>query len=223
MRLLIVADDPLARAGLALMLSEQDGLVIVGQLANEADIVTELEAYRPDVILWDLGWEPTRALPTVRSGGMAIDEATDTVFEQLAELRENQWPLVVLVSDETQVTEVWASGVQAILMRQAEPAKLVLAFQATQQNLILLDPIFSDALLTPIPSTPATLIDDLTPRESEVLQLLAEGLTNKAIAHRLRVSDHTVKFHVNAIMSKLGAQSRTEAVVQASRLGLILL
>jgi DNA-binding NarL/FixJ family response regulator len=63
----------------------------------------------------------------------------------------------------------------------------------------------------------------LTPRELEVLQLLAEGLPNKTIARQLSISEHTVKFHLNAIMSKLGAQSRTEAVVRATRLGLIIL
>jgi DNA-binding NarL/FixJ family response regulator len=63
----------------------------------------------------------------------------------------------------------------------------------------------------------------LTPREQEVLQLLAEGLPNKTIADSLHISEHTVKFHVNAILSKLGAQSRTEAVVRATRLGLLLL
>jgi len=63
----------------------------------------------------------------------------------------------------------------------------------------------------------------LTPREQEVLQLLAEGLPNKAIASQLSISEHTVKFHVNAIMGKLGAQSRTEAVTRATRAGLILL
>ena len=63
----------------------------------------------------------------------------------------------------------------------------------------------------------------LTPREQEVLQLLAEGLPNKTIADRLYISEHTVKFHVNAILSKLGAQSRTEAVVRATRLGILLL
>jgi DNA-binding NarL/FixJ family response regulator len=63
----------------------------------------------------------------------------------------------------------------------------------------------------------------LTPREQEVIQLLAEGLPNKTIADRLHISEHTVKFHVNAILSKLGAQSRTEAVVRATRLGLLLL
>jgi DNA-binding NarL/FixJ family response regulator len=67
------------------------------------------------------------------------------------------------------------------------------------------------------------LPEPLTPREQEVLQLLAEGLPNKAIARQLEISDHTVKFHVNAIMGKLGAQSRTEAVVRATRLGLVLL
>ena len=67
------------------------------------------------------------------------------------------------------------------------------------------------------------LAEELTPRETEVLELMADGLTNKAIAQRLGISDHTVKFHVNAILGKLGAQSRTEAVVRATRLGLLFL
>ena len=66
-------------------------------------------------------------------------------------------------------------------------------------------------------------VTDLTPRELEVLALVADGLPNKAIAGRLGISDHTVKFHVNAILSKLGAQSRTEAVTRAMRMGLITL
>jgi two-component system nitrate/nitrite response regulator NarL len=70
---------------------------------------------------------------------------------------------------------------------------------------------------------PALLTEPLTPREHEVLQLVAEGLPNKTIADRLHISEHTVKFHINALMGKLGAQSRTEAVVRASRLGILLL
>ena len=83
--------------------------------------------------------------------------------------------------------------------------------------------------LVNIPSPPgrergaAPLVEDLTPRELEVLQLLAEGLSNKEIARRLGTSEHTVKFHVNAILGKLGAHSRTEAVTRAARLGLIIL
>ena len=70
---------------------------------------------------------------------------------------------------------------------------------------------------------PQPLIESLTPREVEVLKLLAEGLSNRAIAFGLGISEHTVKFHVNAIMGKLGAQSRTEAAVRATQLGLLLL
>ncbi len=73
------------------------------------------------------------------------------------------------------------------------------------------------------PSPPDAPAEALTPREREVLQLLAEGLANRAIAQRLAISEHTVKFHVNAILGKLNAQSRTEAVVRAARLGLLIL
>ena len=69
----------------------------------------------------------------------------------------------------------------------------------------------------------AALVEPLTPRELEVLRLMAEGLPNKTIAARLEISEHTVKFHVNTILGKLGVASRTEAVVRATRLGLILL
>ena len=69
----------------------------------------------------------------------------------------------------------------------------------------------------------ATPLEELTPRELQVLQRIAEGDSNKEIAHRLGISEHTVKFHVNSILAKLNAQSRTEAVVRATRLGLIFL
>jgi DNA-binding NarL/FixJ family response regulator len=94
---------------------------------------------------------------------------------------------------------------------------------AAAQGLVVLDPSLSNpALLARDPSSPS-LVEELTPRELQVLELLAEGLPNKVIARRLGISDHTVKFHVNAVLGKLGAQSRTEAVVRATRLGLILL
>ena len=84
--------------------------------------------------------------------------------------------------------------------------------------------VFSPALAGALRENAADVVPaavDLTPRESQVLGLLAEGLTNKAIAQRLSISDHTVKFHVNAILGKLNAQSRTDAVVRATRQGLI--
>ncbi len=89
----------------------------------------------------------------------------------------------------------------------------------------LLNPTAVNFISAPMaPGEPAGgLIEDLTPREREVLGLLAEGLSNRAIAGRLGISEHTAKFHVHIILGKLGTQSRTEAVVQAARLGLITL
>jgi two-component system nitrate/nitrite response regulator NarL len=95
--------------------------------------------------------------------------------------------------------------------------------RAAAGGLIVLDPALAGAVLSARETSPDRLVEELTPRELEVLQLLAEGLPNKAIGLRLEISEHTVKFHVNAILGKLGAQSRTEAVVRASRLGLIIL
>jgi two-component system, NarL family, nitrate/nitrite response regulator NarL len=87
----------------------------------------------------------------------------------------------------------------------------------------VLDPALAGALVAARTELPALPVEALTPREVDVLRLLGEGLPNKAIARRLGISEHTVKFHVNAILGKLGASSRTEAVVRATRLGLILL
>ena len=92
------------------------------------------------------------------------------------------------------------------------------ALHALGRGLVVLDASFvGDLLLSAQPETTGERpVEDLTPRELEVVQLLAEGLPNKAIAKRLGVSDHTIKFHVNAILGKLGAQSRTEAVVPSA-------
>lgn len=98
------------------------------------------------------------------------------------------------------------------------------SLEAVAQGLVVLDSGLATALFSASLPTLATLpLETITPREREVLQLLAEGLPNKAIAQRLGISEHTVKYHVNALLGKLDAQSRTEAVVRATRLGLILL
>jgi DNA-binding NarL/FixJ family response regulator len=93
-------------------------------------------------------------------------------------------------------------------------------------NIAVIEPDFVAALIgevEPPGDAGQPLVEPLTPRELEVLRLMAEGLPNKGIAQRLEISEHTVKFHVNAILGKLGVESRTEAVVRATRLGLILL
>lgn len=204
-RVLVVAGDPLARAGLAALLAEHPECVVAGQTSDGADLDAAVEAHRPDVIVWDLGWEPASAL------------------ERLADFEPEAPPVVALLPAEAPAGDAWTAGARGLLLRDAGADVLVSALVAVARGLVALDPELAAALVPAVhlPETP--LAEELTPRESEVLQLLAEGLSNKAIAHRLDVTEHTVKFHVNAILGKLGAQSRTEAVVRATRLGLIIL
>jgi DNA-binding NarL/FixJ family response regulator len=206
-RVLVVADDPLARAGLAALLSEQPECIVTGQVSGDAGLVAALDVYLPDVLVWDLGWDPSPAL------------------ERLVDLDDAQYPIVALLPDDAPTLDAWIAGVRGLLLRDAGVERLVAGLVAVAQGLTVLDPILATDLL-PVDEQPPDLpplIEELTPREMEVLQLLAEGLPNKSIARHLNISEHTVKFHVNGVMGKLGAQSRTEAVVRATRLGLILL
>jgi two-component system, NarL family, nitrate/nitrite response regulator NarL len=205
LRILIVANDPLIRAGLATLLGEQAGCQVVGQTNSSDDLTAVMAAYQPDVLLWDAGWEPLATLA------------------RLAEMEELPLPTVILLADEESVAPAWAGGAHALLFHDSGVEQIVAALTAVSLGLTVFDPAVANMLLTTSNQTPPPLREALTGREHEVLQLLAEGLTNKAIAQTLSISDHTVKFHINAIFTKLGAQSRTEAVVRASRLGLILL
>ena len=112
-----------------------------------------------------------------------------------------------------------AAGAQALLSRDASPEALAAAAVALSHGLQVTDPALAgvSAAVTPEPGSASLL----TPEEQDVLKLLAEGLLNKGVVSRLEVSEHAVKFHVNSIMGKLNAQSRTEAVILATRLGLL--
>jgi two-component system, NarL family, nitrate/nitrite response regulator NarL len=215
LRLFIVAEDPLVRAGLAALLAEQPGCVLVGQAAGGEETAVLLhgygpDSYRPDVIIWDIGW------------------TTEPDLAWLSDWFERLPALLVLLDEADAVPELWAAGARGLLWRNATAEQMVAAAQAVNQGLAVLDTDLVNKLLPDEETLVAaasleSLSEPLTPREHEVLQLLAEGLTNKAIAQQLAVSEHTVKFHVTAIMSKLDAQSRTEAVVRATRLGLFIL
>lgn len=203
LRILVISPNPLARVGLAAMLGDFSGCQVVGQLASGDDLAEPFRTLAPDVILWDLGWETTAALETLRAF-----TSSKTLI-----------PVVALLPDEEDFLAAQANG---ILLQDSSAERIVAALIAAVQGLTVLDPAFM--LPNTVPSAaPEALNEALTKRESEVLQLLAQGLANKTIAHQLGVSEHTIKFHVNAIMGKLGVQSRTEAVVKATKLGLIIL
>ena len=213
-RILIVADNMLARAGLAALLAERSSSEVVGQVAGGETLADDVDVYRPEVLVWDLGWQPQTALERF---GQLLDELGDG--EAL--------PVVALLPDESRAAEVAAllRTVRAggVFLRDTDTAHLIAALPIVAQGLLVIDPALADRVLPDGETPPESISEALTPREQEVLQLLAEGLPNKTIARQLGISDHTVKFHVNAIMSKLDAQSRTGAVVKATRLGLIML
>jgi DNA-binding NarL/FixJ family response regulator len=204
LRVAVVAADPLARRGLAALLGREAGLVVTAQLAVDEDGV-EVLRQDADAAVWDMGAGPRPSL------------------DRLGRAAQAGVPVLALVHDEDDAAFALAAGARAVLFRDAAGDRLAAAVRAVHAGLLVLDDGLAAQALRPRQSTVPALVEPLTPRESEVLQLLAQGLANKAIAERLGISDHTAKFHVNAILGKLGAQSRTEAIVQAARLGLVIL
>jgi len=205
----VLADDPLTRVGLSALLSEQ-GVDVVGQSATQGRLLEAIEAAAPDALVLDWGYEASQA--------------------PLALLDELDAPPVVLLASPTQAAQIMGLLGQAddedeaarpygLLLRQAPIDRLMAALRAVLDGLLVFDPALRAALPSPGPARRQEAQDPPTARELQVLRLLAEGLPNKLIARQLGITDHTVKYHVNAIMGKLGAQSRTDAVVRATRVG----
>jgi DNA-binding NarL/FixJ family response regulator len=203
LRVLVVGEDPLARSGLAALLSAQPGIEVVAQAPGGGDWPLLLEAYEPDAVVWDVG----------PGSGPTIDPP--------ASLERIGVPLLALVAEPRQAAEALGAGARSVLLRSASGERLAAAISAAVLGLVTLDEGVADAM-RPRPALAAPH-ESLTPREREVLQLLSLGLANRRIAETLGITERTVKFHVNAILGKLGAQSRTEAVAQAMRLGLVAL
>lgn len=209
LRLIVVAENLLARAGLTALL-EARGFAVVAQ-SDGGDLDRAVAEGGADALIVDLGWQ------------------SQNLREALAEWLGDIPVLALVADDETEESLLALLGLlaalpgYAILPRESDPDAFASALQAIDFGLIALDPSLP---LLPVARVDPQLMGEttpLTPRENEVLQVLAQGMTNKAIALDLDITEHTVKFHVNAIMGKLGAQSRTEAVVRATQLGLIVL
>jgi two-component system nitrate/nitrite response regulator NarL len=165
-----------------------------------------------------LAREGLAALLGRESAIKVVEDAAEVVLWEERDEDLPQGHVVALVSDEEGASRALSLGARGALLRDASARKLAAALVAGARGLVVLD-----ETLPLVKREPPVSADTLTPREHEVLQLLAQGLANKEIAARLGVSDHTAKFHVNAILAKLGAASRTEAVVRAAKLGLIVL
>ncbi|MEZ4517630.1 MAG: response regulator transcription factor [Chloroflexota bacterium] len=130
-------------------------------------------------------------------------------------------PVLALIGDEEQAGEAWLAGCRGMIRRDTSPDDILVAINATVTGFVVMAQGLVSSIGREVPFDSELPAEDLTPREKEVLELVAQGLTNKAIGLRLSISEHTVKFHLNSVLGKLGAQSRTDAVVKATRQGLI--
>ena len=210
-RVFIVAASPLARAGLENLLAAREIDVVASNSTIEA-LGEMLADAAPDVVLVDTAGESFEtALETITTSGLAADVS------------------VVLLGDgmtPAASTDALRSGVRAALPGDISPEQLVAALQAVASGLLVLHPAHINEVLPAGANAPRALdelAESLTRRELEVLQMLAGGLSNKEIAARLNISEHTAKFHVASILGKLGAASRTEAVAIGIRRGLVLM
>jgi two-component system, NarL family, response regulator YdfI len=211
MRVLIGASSAVVRAGLEALLAAVPTFQVVGSFSI-ATALARFEDLQPDVVLLNLeSLADESILPAIESGGMVRNS-----------------PLVILTDnpENFSVAGSLRSGVRGILPREATSEEIVAALQASVVGLVVLHPDALGSVLFPTSSEEQAELDPsdqiLTPREIEVLRMIAEGLGNKEIASKLRISDHTVKFHISSIFAKLGASSRTEAVTIGIRKGLIM-
>jgi DNA-binding NarL/FixJ family response regulator len=211
-RVVIADDQDVVRAGFAALLATQPDIEVVGSAGDGAEAVRVCEEQRPDVVVMDVrmpamdGIEATRRLAA--DGGPRILMLTTFDLDEY-------------------VYDALSAGASGFLLKDVTAERLFDAVRVVAAGEALLDPavtrrlIAEFARLRPRRAPESALVGGLTPRETEVLTLVAEGLSNAEIAERLVVSDQTVKSHVSRVIAKLGLRDRTQAVITAYESGLI--
>ena len=199
-RVLIVDDHDMVRRGLALFLQAYDDLTLVGEAGDGAEALLFCTALQPDVVVMDL------MMPTMDGAS-----ATRAIREQFPDVQ-----VIALTSfqEEGLVQRALRAGAIGYLLKNVSAADLAAAIRAAHAGRPTLAAEAARDLIRAGASAPAPG-HDLTQREREVLGLMAQGLSNTAIAQRLVVSSSTIKFHVSSILSKMGVTGRTEAVALA--------
>ena len=214
-RLLIVDDQELVRTGFRLFLETQDDLEVVGEARDGAEAIDRARQLQPDVILMD-----------IRMPRMDGVEATRRLTSAGLEPPPRVLVLTTFDLDEY-VFGALRAGAAGFLLKDAPRERLVEAIRVVHSGDALLSPSITRRLVEdfaartdPLQPPPA-LVDELTPREREVLVLVARGLSNREIADRLVVTEATVKSHVGSILMKLGLRDRVQAVVFAYEHGIV--
>ncbi|MFC8534510.1 response regulator [Streptomyces sp. NPDC057249] len=212
---LLVDDEPLVRAGLRAVLAAQPDIEVVGEAADGAAVVPLVRRLRPDVVVMD-----------VRMPLMDGIEATRAVLRTMADP-----PKIVVVTtfeNDEYVYGALRAGASGFLLKRARPAEIVHAVRLVAEGDSLLFPAAVRQLASAYGRDPGNAAAraaleraGLTEREREVLRLMARGLSNAEMAGRLIVGTETVKSHVSAVLAKLGARDRTQAVIAAYESGFV--
>ncbi len=192
----MVAASPVIRAGLSALLATNN-MTVVGSVSDLDALTIPADV----VLIW-----------SDRDPELLADKLLSSAIIVLVDEPDRRW--IELVRN---------SSVQGILPRDATESEIIAGVEAVAKGLVVLHPEAIASLLLMQDSRVQNSIQALSGREIEVLEMLASGVGNKAIAKQLQISEHTVKFHVGSIMTKLDASSRTEAVTLGARLGLIML
>ncbi|MCK9926609.1 response regulator transcription factor [Frankia sp. Mgl5] len=213
-RLLIVDDQELIRTGLRLILEALDDFEVVGEAADGQEALARAEELRPDVVLLDIRMPRMDGVETTaRLTGGGLTPPPRVLILTTFDLDEY-------------VFGALRAGAAGFLLKDASRERLIEAIHVLHAGDVLLSPAITRRLVETFtartrPPTPPGLLDELTPREREVLVLVARGLSNTEIAERLVVTEATVKSHVGAIFAKLGLRDRVQAVVLAYENGVV--
>ena len=209
MRILLADDQALVRGGLRLILDAEPDIEVVAEAADGDEAVTRAIETKPDLVLMD-----------IRMPALDGIEATRRL---LAELPETRVLILTTFDLDDYVVDAFRAGASGFLLKTAPPAQLVAAVRTVQEGDALLAPSSTRKLIEQAarPPSGAPVLDQLTAREHDVLQLLARGLTNAEIAAELVVEPSTIKSHVASLLSKLNLRDRVHAVVYAYETGLV--
>jgi DNA-binding NarL/FixJ family response regulator len=207
-RILVVDDHPIVREGLAAVLEAQADMSVVGEAGDGAEAVRAYREHEPDVVLMDLAMPGTDGVDAIR-GIRAHDRDAKVVV------------LTAYDTDERIFRAVQA-GARGYLLKGAPREEIFRAVREVYNGGSLLEPTVAGKLLSRVGDIlRGEGVEQLTPRELDILTLMARGLRNKEIASQLFITERTVKFHANAIYRKLDVSSRTEAVSKALKHGLV--
>jgi DNA-binding NarL/FixJ family response regulator len=208
-RVLVVDDQTLFRMGLTSLLSEDERVDVVGQAVDGADALKQAVKLKPDVVLMDI------KMPNV--DGI---EATRQILEAVPGTR-----VLILTTFETdsQVIQALKAGASGYVLKDSSAAAIVSSIVAVMAGERVMASAVANRVLEMLTgtTTPKEFYDGLTNREIEILKLLANGMANKQIAYRLKISEKTVRNHVSNTYEKLGIYDRSQAVLYAVRKGLV--